>query len=144
MSMAKFMPLEAPCETDAPRMGVHEWVANQCTYMPQVHNSENEGTTTPQAKSPVACISKVLACYNPPIDSSSSPLALKRTAGEQVSWLDCLNWPSTSRPFMCDAPPHQPVPPVYRMAARVPGGPPKGLSSSSTMTIQIPQPPQTP
>jgi len=142
--MAKFTPLEAPCETDAPRMGVCEWVANQRTYTPQVPNSENAGTTTPWAKSPVAHVSKVLVRYNPHIDGSSSPLALKRTAGEWVSWLDHLNWPSTSRPFARDAPPHQPVPPAHRIAARAPGGQPEGSSSSSTMTIQIPQPPRTP
>ena len=141
MSTAKFTPLEAPRETNAPRMGVRESVSNQRTYTPQVPNSESTGTTTPRAKSPVARVSEVLAHYNTPI---YSPLAPKRTAGERVSWLDRLNRPSTSRPFTREAPPYQPAPPAHRTAARAPGGPPDGSSSSSTTTIRIPRPPRTP
>jgi hypothetical protein len=83
----------------------------------------------------------IFACHNP---TNTAPPAEKWTTGEWVSWLDQLNQPSTSRPFGQDPPPHQVMLPNWRTAAGTPGGSSLGASSSSSMTIQLTQPPQAP
>ena len=76
--------------------------------------------------------------------ASAVPTAPRRTAGERVSWLDRLNWPSTSNPYGCDPPPHQqPTTPRWAVDGD-PGGFPRSSSSSSTSATRYPRAPRVP
>src|SRR5258706_10060381 len=134
-------------------MGVREWVADVRNNPPQ--QPMEEPRSTRRSMSPAACVEEVLARSNPwghyttPM-APTAPVAPKRTAGEQVSWLDQLTQPSTSNPYARDPLPHQRPTARRGMAAGAPGESPSSSSSLSTPTVcflrtpQVPRTPKTP
>ena len=150
VSTVKNTPSDAPCDMNAHRLGVREWVENLQQNTPQWPRLESEHHSMRQTASPVAHTEEVLACHNPKATTPITPKALKQTAGEQVSWLDQLNQPSTSNPYGRDPPLHLQPPTPRTMAAGAPGGPLDSSSSLSTLTIhnhhthQVPLTPKTP
>jgi hypothetical protein len=138
---AKLTPTEAPRKMNAHWMRVCEWVAHQHEITAQQSTPEESDPIRQRATSPVMCAKDVFAHHNP---TNTAPPAQKWTAGEQVSWLDWLNQPSTSRPFGQDPPLHQPTHPNQGTAAGAPGGSSLGSSSSALTTIRTPRTPQAP
>jgi hypothetical protein len=116
VSTVKLTPTEAPCKMNAHRMRVHEWVAHQREITAQRSTPEESDPVSQRAASLVTCAEDIFACHNP---INTAPPAQKRTAGEQVSWLDWLNQPSTSRPFVQDLPPHWTLLPTRRTVTGV-------------------------
>ena len=88
VSTAKNTPSDTPCDMNAHRLGVHEWVENLQQNTPQRPRLESKHHLMRWTALPVACAEEVLACHNPKATTPITPKALKRTAGERVSWLD--------------------------------------------------------
>ena len=103
LSTVRNTPSEAPCDLDAHWMG-DKSVSHKRQLLPHPPTHERSDSVSRRSGSLVARVDKVLAQYNTVITPIPAP---KRTAGERVSWLDCLNRPSTSWPFDRDTPPHR-------------------------------------
>ena len=137
VSTIQFTPQEAPHNMELHRMGVHEWVADQCRNMAQEPMPKEQDPPRPWARLPPVC-----AADTPRKLATAFPTMQPRATGEQVNWFDHLNHPSTSQPYEQDPPLHQQPPAYLRMATGAPGGTPSdplsSLSSSSLSTIQNP------
>ena len=88
VSTAKNTPSDTPRDMNAHRLGVREWVENLQQNTPQRPRPESKHHLMRRTASPVARAEEVLARHNPKATTPITPKALKRTAGEWVSWLD--------------------------------------------------------